>query len=143
MAVTATHGGAMRLGEFILRDIEGILREWDDHVAACVTPSQHLSPQSLRGHARQMLEAIVADLSYPRSPAEHSAGPDGLIPAAGPAHPTAAQAHAASRAESGFTIEQLACEYHALRARVLRNWIKECAGEPPCVGDVVRFDEAI
>lgn len=143
MAVTARHGGPIRLGEFILRDIEGILREWDDHVAACVTPSQHLSPPSLRGHARQMLEAIVADLRHPRSAAEQSPGQDGLISAAGQAHPTAAHSHAVSRAESGFTIEQLACEYHALRASLLRSWINECAGEPPCVGDIVRFDEAI
>ena len=143
MSVKAIHSGTTRLGEFIRRDIDGILRDWDDQVAASVTASQHVSPLSLRGHARQILESIIADLPHPRAAAECPHGTDGLDRAADQAHPTAAHAHAVSRAESGFTIEQLTCEYHALRARVLGGWINACAGEPPFVGDIVRFDAAI
>lgn len=45
--------------------------------------------------------------------------------------------------QSGFTINQLAAEYRALRASVLRWWAK--ASEPAAIdpGDVFRFNEAI
>ena len=45
--------------------------------------------------------------------------------------------------QSGFTINQLAAEYRALRASVLHWWAK--ASEPAAIdpGDVFRFNEAI
>jgi signal transduction histidine kinase len=51
--------------------------------------------------------------------------------------------HAALRAQSGFTINQLTAEYRALRASVLHLWTKAC--EPSAIDprDVVRFNEAI
>ena len=39
---------------------------------------------------------------------------------------TAAQTHAVLRARSGFDISQLAAEYRALRASVLRLWTEAC-----------------
>jgi hypothetical protein len=50
--------------------------------------------------------------------------------------------HAVLRARGGFDINQLAAEYRALRASVLRLWID--AGQPaPHADDVIRFNEAI
>jgi hypothetical protein len=55
---------------------------------------------------------------------------------------TAAETHALLRAQSGFTINQLAAEYRALRASVRHGWAK--ASEPVAIGrDVFRFNEAI
>ncbi len=56
---------------------------------------------------------------------------------------TAAETHALLRAKSGFTINQLAAEYRALRASVLHWWAK--ASEPAAIDpkDVIRFNEAI
>ena len=56
---------------------------------------------------------------------------------------TAAQTHGAVRAQSGFDINQMASEYRALRASVLRLWFEACTPEPPHVDDIVRFNEAI
>jgi signal transduction histidine kinase len=47
------------------------------------------------------------------------------------------------RAQSGFDINQLAAEYRALRASVLRLWMDACEPEGPHVDDVIRFNEAI
>ena len=48
------------------------------------------------------------------------------------------------RAESDFTIEQLASEYRALRASVLAAaWIEACLPESPHFKDMIRFNEAI
>jgi len=56
---------------------------------------------------------------------------------------TAAQTHALLRAQSGFAINQLAAEYRALRASVLRLWVDACSPESPDFDDIVRFNEAI
>jgi signal transduction histidine kinase len=57
---------------------------------------------------------------------------------------TAAQTHAVLRARSAFDINQLASEYRALRASVLRLWMddrQQLAGTD--LEDVIRFNEAI
>ena len=56
---------------------------------------------------------------------------------------TAAQAHALLRVRVGFNIDQLAAEYRALRASVLRLWMDDCAPGVPDVDDIIRFNEAI
>ena len=56
---------------------------------------------------------------------------------------TAAQTHAILRARSGFDINQLASEYRALRASVLRLWTEACQPEDVNLEDVIRFNEAI
>ena len=56
---------------------------------------------------------------------------------------TAAQTHAILRARSGFDINQLASEYRALRASVLRLWTEACQPDDINLEDVIRFNEAI
>ena len=56
---------------------------------------------------------------------------------------TAAQTHGLLRARSGFDIKQMASEYRALRASVLRLWTNACLPEPPNLEDIIRFNEAI
>ena len=65
----------------------------------------------------------------------------GLAPLA--ALETAAQTHGLLRARSGFDIKQMASEYRALRASVLRLWANACLPEPPNLEDMIRFNEAI
>ena len=55
---------------------------------------------------------------------------------------TAAQTHAIMRAKSGFDIQQLASEYRALRASVLRLWTDTYQFEASALDDVMRFNEA-
>lgn len=47
------------------------------------------------------------------------------------------------RARSGFNINQLAAEYRALRASVLRQWLAACQSQAPHLDDIIRFNEAI
>jgi hypothetical protein len=56
---------------------------------------------------------------------------------------TAAQTHAILRARSGFDINQLASEYRALRASVLRLWTEAYQPGDINLEDVIRFNEAI
>jgi len=63
--------------------------------------------------------------------------------AARPAAGTEAETHALLRAQSGFTIIQLAAEYRSLRASVFHLWTKACAPSAIDPRDVYRFNEAI
>jgi len=131
----------MRLADFIRRDMERILAQWEAFAATCVPASARMRPLELRDHAQQILEAIAVDLGTPQTADEQRAKSLGLAPA--PARETAAQTHAVLRARSGFDIEQVASEYRALRASVLRLWMDACLPEPPFLEDVIRFNEAV
>jgi signal transduction histidine kinase len=56
---------------------------------------------------------------------------------------TGAQTHAVLRAKSGFDINQLAAEYRALRASVLRLWTDAHPDAPDLLDQLMRFNEAI
>jgi signal transduction histidine kinase len=133
----------MRLKVFILQNMEAILVEWESFAASLVPNASTLSALLLRDHAQQILEAIVQDLSAPQSgnvPSEKS------IAATGPVHgapKTAAETHGYLRASDGFDIKQMASEYRALRASVLRLWMAECGPAGLHQDDLMRFNEAI
>lgn len=133
----------MRLADFILRDMESILKNWEAFAATLLPAAASMGSLELRDHAQQILEAVAADLSTPQSPEEQAAKSMGLAPAAFPARETAAQTHAVLRQKSGYDIKQLASEYRALRASVLSLWMDVCLPAPPLPQDVIRFNEAI
>lgn len=133
----------VRLGEFILHDMERILAKWEAFAATRLPAAASMSSLELRDHARQILEAVVADLSTTQTRDAQAAKSMGLAPAPFPARETAAQTHAVLRAKTGYDIQQLASEYRALRASVLSLWMDACSPGDPHLDDVIRFNEAI
>ena len=133
----------MRLGDFILRDMEAILARWEAFAGTRLPAADQMASLELRNHAKQILEAIVLDLATAQSAAQQSAKSMGFAPIVADAPETAAQTHAVLRAKSGFNIEQLASEYRALRSSVLTLWMEACLPEAPLLDDVIRFNEAI
>jgi len=133
----------MRLADYILRDMEAILVEWEAFAGAQLPAAARMTPLALRDHARQILEAVAKDLTTPQTRQAQAAKSMGRIPALIGATETAAQTHAVLRAQSGFDINQLAAEYRALRASVLNLWIDDCHPEHPDLDDMIRFNEAI
>jgi signal transduction histidine kinase len=139
MAISKEH----RLANFILRDMESILAKWEVFAATCLPAAASMASLELRDHAKQILEAVAADLSTSQSPEEQAAKSKGLALAPFPARETAAQTHAVMRARSGYDIKQLVAEYRALRASVLGLWVDSCGPAAPHLQDVIRFNEAI
>lgn len=133
----------MRLAEFILRDMEAILQEWEAFAATQLPAASTMTPLALRDHAKQILAAIAKDLSTPQTKQAQADKSKGRAPDLAGAPETAAETHAVLRAESGFDINQLAAEYRALRASVLRLWINACRPDDSSFVDVIRFNEAI
>jgi signal transduction histidine kinase len=133
----------MRLAEFIVRDMDAILAQWEAFAAGRFPAASRMTPLALCDHARQILDAVVKDLSTSQSLEAQSAKAMGRAPQLIDAIETAAQTHGFLRAQSGFDIKQMASEYRALRASVLRLWMDACQPNPPNLEDMMRFNEAI
>jgi signal transduction histidine kinase len=133
----------MRLAEFILTDMEAILAEWEAFAATLLPAAASMTPLALRDHAQQILEAVAKDLQTPQAKQAQADKSKGKAPIRAAAPETAAQSHAVLRAHSGFDINQLAAEYRALRASVLRLWMDAHPAADTTLDDVVRFNEAI
>ncbi|KAF7962855.1 histidine kinase [Cupriavidus sp. UYMU48A] len=131
----------MRLADFILQNIEPILEQWEAFAASLLPAARNLDSHALRDDAQQILEAVAKDLSTSQSREEQREKSLGRTPKPMDAPETAAQTHALLRARGGFNINQLASEYRALRASVLRLWLDET--QAPHLDDVIRFNEAI
>ncbi|KVG61976.1 ATP-binding protein [Burkholderia cenocepacia] len=133
----------MRLADFIVRNMEQILVQWEAFAATLLPAAKSMDSYGLRDHARQILEAVAKDINTPQTRDEQREKSLGRAPEPASASDTAAQTHAVLRARRGFNINQLAAEYRALRASVLRLWIDECQPSPPHLDDMIRFNEAI
>lgn len=133
----------MRLAEFILRNTEAILAEWESFAATLLPAAANLTSLALRDHAQQILEAVAQDLATPQTRDEQSEKSKGQAPRAADAPETAAQTHAVLRAQGGFDVIQLVAEYRALRASILRLWTDAGPLHGSGVEDLIRFNEAI
>jgi len=133
----------MRLHEFILREMDTIIAHWEAFAATQVPAATRMTRLELRDHAQQILIAISKDLQTFQSRDQQSEKSKGRAPVLAEAPETAAQTHAVLRARSGFDIRQLAAEYRALRASVLRLWLDAHGSEPSTLEDMIRFNEAI
>jgi signal transduction histidine kinase len=133
----------MRLADFIRQNIPAILKGWEAFAATQMPAAASMDTLALRDHAAQILEAVAKDLSTLQSRRQQTAKSLGQAHALLGAPDTAAQTHAILRAHSGFDINQLAAEYRALRASVLRLWTDACEPGSFDVEDLIRFNEAI
>jgi signal transduction histidine kinase len=133
----------MRLADFIKRDMEAILSEWEAFAAAQLPAAADMDSLALRDHAEQLLRAIVKDIGSPQNDEEREQKSKGRAAKSMEARNTQAEAHALLRAQSGFTVNQLAAEYRSLRASVLHLWTKACKPSAIDPRDVYRFNEAI
>ncbi|PRZ53034.1 hypothetical protein BX589_112207 [Paraburkholderia fungorum] len=133
----------MRLADFIVRNMETILVQWETFAATLLPAAVDMKSLALRDHAQQILHAVAKDLATAQSRQAQAEKSMGRAPVPVGAPETAAQTHALLRARDGFDINQLAAEYRALRASVLRLWMDECQPDVTHADDAIRFNEAI
>lgn len=132
-----------RLSTYIRENTEEILSEWE-RFARGLPGGETMDIVALRDHAKEMLRVIAGGLEAPQIP-------DALVDRAmgdrGTGErrtSTAAQAHGADRAESGFTVGEMVSEFRALRASVTRLWIRDRPRQAETdFADLMRFNEAI
>lgn len=132
----------MRLSDFILSNLEPILRAWENFARSVETPAPPLDTLRLRNHAESILRAAALDMRVGQTELQEIEKSEGR--AAVNAEETAAQIHAVIRFVDGFTLDQMVSEYRALRSSVLRLWLShEGTGDEHQVTDIIRFNEAI
>jgi len=133
----------MRLADFIQRDLEAILFQWEAFAATLLPAAADMDSQALRDHAEQILRAVCKDLGTSQNDEQREHKSRGLAAAPIDAQNTAAETHALLRARGGFDVNQMTSEYRALRASVLHLWAKACEPSDIFVPDMLRFNEAI
>jgi len=133
----------MRLADFIKRDMEAIVSEWEAFAATQLPAAADMNSLALRDHVELLLRAIVKDITSPQSEKEREQKSKGRAARPIEARNTEAETHALLRAQGGFTMSQLVAEYRSLRASVLRLWTKACHPSAIDPGDVYRFNEEI
>jgi signal transduction histidine kinase len=132
----------MRLAQFITENSELILVEWEAFARSLSIAGQKMTSLALRDHAEQILKAIAEDIDESQTDLEQAYKSKGYVRIAA-ATRTAAQTHGALRYLSGFDLRQLAAEFRALRASVLRLWLKRGVMDETALYQMTRFNEAI
>ena len=122
--------------------MELILVEWEAFAQSLAIAGQKMTSLALRDHAKQILQAIAQDIEESQSDLAQAYKSKGYVRIA-EATRTAAQTHGALRYLSGFDLRQLAAEFRALRASVLRRWLKRGAADETALYQMTRFNEAI
>jgi hypothetical protein len=128
---------------FITDHLDEIVSEWETFARTLSPASDTMDSLALRDHARQMLEAMAKDIATWQSLEQQELKSKGLGPAFDGVE-TAAAAHGALRHAAGFDLQQLVSEFRALRATVLRLWLRSKGYEDRnSTNEIARFNEAI
>jgi signal transduction histidine kinase len=132
----------MLLSQFIEQNVETIVAEWETFARETMEPARTMSRLALRDHAAPILLAIARDLRQPQTEDERHIKSQGLAKSG--SSETSAATHGILRQLVGFDLVQLAAEYRAVRATVLRLW-KQVPKviDANVVEDVARFNEAV
>jgi signal transduction histidine kinase len=132
----------MRLAQFIIENTEELLVEWEAFALSLLPPGHKMTSLALRDHATQILMAIAQDIESNQTDLEQAYKSKGFVPIAEAAR-TAAMTHGALRYLAGFDLRQLAAEFRALRASVLRLWLKRGGDNGTAFYQMTRFNESI
>lgn len=138
-----TEPDILRLGDFILENMEVILTEWEDY-ARRYWEGPFPDSVKLRDGAKIMLTALVGDMAEQQNEKQRKSKSEGEFEGNECKIHDAAHEHALARVEDGFDIGRLVAEFRALRASVNRLWW-ESVPEPhhQQVDDMGRFNEAL
>ena len=133
----------MKLSQFLIDYNAEILWDWDKFAKEAAPMGSDMSVLALRDHAEELLIGIAHNIERPESKKTQSEKSKGqLLPQ--DELGAAASIHGTLRQLGGFQLKEVASEFRALRASVLRLWlplVKNMTLEFSY--DITRFNEAI
>jgi signal transduction histidine kinase len=133
----------MTLAKFIKENIDSILTEWETFALTLHPAAEAKTALALGNHAKEILLAMARDLEAAQTDAQQTDKSKGWAPVL-EGKDTAAAIHGALRHLVGFDLRQLAAEYRALRASVLKLWREHHSmQEDPMLTEITRFNEAV
>lgn len=132
------------LSEFIVANNALIVDECEAFARTLGPAAADMDRAALRDHISQILATIAADMKIPQTEWQRSEKSKGHAPVVAEAPDAAAETHGTLRAASGFDISQTAAEYRALRASVIKLWLRTSPQLGPAqVEELTRFNEAM
>lgn len=135
----------MRLADFILENMDPILAEWE-RFARSLAPGAAMDVVALRDHAEDILRVTAKDMVSAQTSREQTRKSKGHGGGGEESDrlDEASHAHAIGRVSSGFDLVEVASEYRALRASVLRLWLGSVrTADENDLQDLIRFNESI
>lgn len=133
----------LRLGEFILTNLEPILSDWETF-ARNSWEGPMPGVVALRNDAEVMLKALVTDMASEQTLAQQKAKSEGAGVGDASGLNRAAMGHALARVNDGFDIRRMVAEFRALRASVSRLWFESLpVANRDQIDDMGRFNEAL
>ncbi|WP_186136796.1 sensor histidine kinase [Burkholderia gladioli] len=132
----------MRLADFIQADLPGLLQEWTEYARTLSDKDRSLSDDQLQNDGAALLHAIVADMRGFQSSTFRENKSLGERDSDSRFNHIA-EKHANARVSQGFSINDVAAEFRALRAAVLRRWERTGEIDPEAFQEMIRFNEAI
>lgn len=132
------------LSDFIVANTALIVDECEAFARTLGPAAEDMDSEALRDHIGEVLVAIAADMKVPQTESERLEKSKGHAPGTPGEPEPAAETHGALRAASGFDVSQTAAEYRALRASVIRLWLRTSPIlGPPQLEELIRFNEAM
>jgi signal transduction histidine kinase len=136
--------GHKRLANFVRENHAAIVKDWTEFARTLSPASDKMSKLALEDHIVDILGFVADDLESAQTPREQFDKSRGNGPKDGPFSESAAEIHAALRLADGFDIDQMVSEYRALRASVVKLWLKHNqALANSDIEDLTRFNESI
>ena len=133
----------MNLSAFIRSQMTEILAEWTAFAKKAAPAGEEMSNLALTDHAQPILCAIAIDIETYQSKQQQYQKSQGDETDNGETE-SAAAVHGRLRHESNFSLLQLSSEFRALRATVLRLWLRHVQQmSETTIYEMVRFNEAI
>jgi len=128
---------------FIIEHMDEIVAEWESFARTVSPASATMDNAALRDHVMQMLQAIAKDVETDQTGDEQVRKSQGEAPALNEGE-TAAETHGEMRHSAGFDLSELVAEFRALRASVLRIWVRSKRyGDPVTAYQITRFNESV
>jgi signal transduction histidine kinase len=134
----------MRLSQFIQENMEQIVNEWENF-AQTIPVARNVDRLVLRDHITEILQFIITDMEAYQNSLQWNEKLKIYEPREnGPHADSPGKTHAEMRSAIGFDMVELAAEYRALRASIIKLWTEQWEEvDPAAIFDLIRFNESI
>lgn len=130
------------LAEFIRSNIAPIVADWESFAQTLTPAADTMTHIQLRDHIKEILFFIAEDIESSQTNKEQKDKSQGSADSASPY--TIGAIHGGLRFGEGFDIIQMASEYRALRASIIKLWRKTKKSVTGAeLDDLTRFNESI
>ena len=133
----------MPLPALIRANLDRLVDEWCVYAADHIAPARTLTRDELENSSRELFTAIADDIGTEETDEQRRQKSHGERSGNSCALTDYAQCHANHRASQGFSLPDMASEFRAMRASVMRLCAQGPGTEPLDIAQVVRFNESL